>query len=153
MRIVSSLKTLLLAAGIVGLFSTFSGQALAHSSLVASLPGNEAVVSSPGTLELSFDEDVRLLRLTLVHGPSHNIEFGFEPSTAASESYSFALPALMMGAHTVNWTVIGSDSHPVNGSFSFTVSADGGEAQVQAHSHDHGHDHGAAHSHGGAHHH
>ncbi|MDO9519251.1 MAG: copper resistance protein CopC [Pseudohongiella sp.] len=134
MRIVSRIKTLLLAAGVAGLFSLFSASVLAHSSLTASSPGNQSTVVSPEKLELTFNEGVRMLRLTLVHGASHNIEFGFAPSTEATNTYSYELPMLMMGAHTVNWTVIGSDGHPVNGTFIFTVSADGEEASVQSHS-------------------
>ncbi|MBU2098512.1 MAG: copper resistance protein CopC [Gammaproteobacteria bacterium] len=140
MRIVSGIKNLLMAAAAVAALGLYSTTALAHSSMTASSPGNESVVVSPETLELTFNEGIRMLRLSLVHGASHNIEFGFQPSTETATTVSYELPMLMMGEHTVNWTVIGSDGHPVNGSFKFTVSADGEAATVQSNS-DAGHHH------------
>lgn len=140
MRIVSRIKTLLTTAFAVAAISLMSSTAFAHSSLTASSPGNQSVVQSPPKLELTFNEGVRMLRLTLVHGASHNIEFGFTPSTDTAATVSYDLPALMMGEHTVNWTVIGSDGHPVNGTFKFTVSADGEAAATQSHA-DSGHHH------------
>lgn len=140
MRIVSGIKRLFVVAGVMAVISLMSTTAMAHSSMTASSPGNQSVVTSPEALELTFNEGVRMLRLTLVHGASHNIEFGFQPSTEATNTYSYELPMLMMGAHTVNWTVIGSDGHPVNGSFTFTVSADGEAASAQSNT-DAGHHH------------
>lgn len=140
MRIVSRIKTLLMAASVIAMFGLLSGNVFAHSSMTASSPGNQAVVASPEKLELTFNEGVRMLRLSLVHGASHNIEFGFTPTTEAANTVSYELPTLMLGEHTVNWTVIGSDGHPVNGSFKFTVSADGEAATAQTNS-DAGHHH------------
>jgi methionine-rich copper-binding protein CopC len=115
------------------------GSAFAHSSLAASSPGHQAVVMSPDELMLRFNEQVRLLRVTLVHQPSHNIDFGFEASTAAQQEFSYELPMLMLGEHTVTWTVIGADGHTVSNSFSFTVSNDGAEAGMQTHQGGHQH--------------
>ena len=123
-------------AGILALAST---GALAHSSLTASLPGDAAVVASPEKLELTFNEDVRALRVTLTHGANHQIDFGFSPNTTPQATLSYELPALMNGAHTVNWTVIGTDGHTVNGSFGFNVSPDGEVATTQEHDHHHHH--------------
>ena len=121
----------------------FSAHIFAHSSLTASLPGGGSEVSSPETLELTFNEPVRLLRLTLVHGPSHNIDFGFAAQTAPHESFTYNLPTLMTGEHTVTWTVIGSDGHTVTGSFGFSVNPQAGAAEMQTHSHgEHHHHHG-----------
>jgi len=152
MKLTAVMKKLVVGAGLAGMLA-MPAAVLAHSSLTASLPGNQAVVSSPEKLELTFNEDVRMLRLTVVHGPSHNIEFGFQPSTAAAKTFSYPLPALMNGEHTVSWTVIGSDGHTVSGTYNFSVSPDGAAAQAEAHGHEHGHGHDAGHSHGGGEHH
>ncbi|MDP2285820.1 MAG: copper resistance protein CopC [Pseudohongiella sp.] len=135
MRLMSWFKSLMLAMGVFAALGMLSGPALAHSVLSASSPGDKSVVSAPEKLELTFNEAVRVLRLTLVHGASHEIDIGFTPSTEAAQMLSYELPMLMMGAHTVNWTVIGSDGHPVNGTFGFTVSADGAPAHQMMHSH------------------
>lgn len=141
MKLISVAKKLLMGAGFAGLLAVMPAMVLAHSALTASLPGNAAVVSSPEKLELTFNEDVRMLRLTLVHGAAHNIEFGFQPSTTPGTTFAYELPMLMMGEHTVSWTIVGADGHTVSGDFKFSVSADGAEAQSEAHNH------------GGAHHH
>lgn len=119
----------------------FAVQALAHSSLTASLPGNGADVVSPQQLALTFNEPVRLLRLSLVHGENHQIDFGFQAVTAAQSEFVFDLPALMVGAHTVTWTIIGSDGHTVSNSFGFTVNPQAGEAHMEHHAHDEHHHH------------
>lgn len=136
MRLKSMFKSWVLAISAVVLLGSVSGAVLAHGALSSSLPGDKAVVTAPEKLELTFNEAVRVLRLTLVHGTAHQIEFGFAPSTEPTQTLSYDLPMMMMGAHTVNWTVIGSDGHTVNGSFGFTVSADGAPAQPMMHSHE-----------------
>ena len=130
MKVLSSLKCLMMAILVI----VPMGKALAHGELSSSAPGHEAVVTSPEQLVLNFNDEVRLLRLSLVHGASHNIEFGFSPSTQAQPSFSYDLPELMMGTHTVEWTIIGSDGHTVSGTYNFVVSEGGEQAEVQEHS-------------------
>lgn len=133
MRLMFWFKSLLLTIGVFAALAALSGPAMAHGTLTASMPGDKAVVAAPEKLELTFNEAVRVLRLTLVHGANHQIEFGFAPSTEATNTLSYELPMLMMGEHTVSWTVIGSDGHTVNGSFGFTVSAEGAPAHQMQH--------------------
>jgi methionine-rich copper-binding protein CopC len=135
MRLKSWFKSLLMTIGVAAAATAFSGSALAHSVLSASMPGDKATVTAPEKLELTFNEPVRVLRLTVVHGAAHQIEFGFTPSTEPTQTLSYELPVMMMGAHTVNWTVIGADGHTVTGSFGFTVSAEGAPAHQMMHSH------------------
>lgn len=129
MKVLSWLKVLMLAVMVSGP----AVKAFAHGELSSSSPGHEAVVTTPEELVLNFSDEVRLLRLTLVHGADHNIDFGFSPSTEAQPSFSFDLPDLMLGTHTVSWTIIGSDGHTVNGTFNFVVSEGGDQAEVQEH--------------------
>lgn len=135
MRLNSWFKSLLMTIGVAAAAIAFSGSALAHTALSSSMPGDAAVVTSPEKLELTFSEPVRVLRLTVVHGAAHQIEFGFTPSTEPTQTLSYELPVMMMGAHTVSWTVIGADGHTVNGTFGFTVSAEGAPAHQMMHSH------------------
>lgn len=137
MKPLTWIKAVMLAV----VFMVPAGKALAHGELSSSSPGHEAVVVSPEQLVLNFSDDVRLLRLSLVHGASHTIDFGFSPSTGAQRSFSHELPDLMIGAHTVNWTIIGSDGHTVTGEFNFVVSDGGDQAEVQEHTHNEHHHH------------
>lgn len=136
MKSLTWLNVLLLAAVV----ALPAGKALAHGELSSSAPGHEAVVVSPEQLVLNFSDDVRLLRLSLVHGASHDIDFGFSPTTAVQRTFSHDLPDLMLGTHTVNWTIIGTDGHTVSGAFNFVVNDGGEQADVQEHTHnDHHH--------------
>lgn len=135
MKVMSWFRVLMLTAVVVAP----AGKALAHGELISSAPGHDAVVTSPEQLVLNFNEDVRLLRLTLAHGGVHDIDFDFNPSTQALRSFTYELPALMMGDHTVDWTIIGADGHTVNGSFDFVVSDSGEQAEVQENTSGHHH--------------
>lgn len=135
MKVMHWLKVLMLSAVVIAP----AGKALAHGELTSSAPGHETVVTSPEQLVLNFNDDVRLLRLALVHGASHNINFNFSPSTQVQRSFSYDLPALMMGAHKVDWTIIGSDGHTVSGTFSFVVSDSGEQPEVQENASGHHH--------------
>ncbi|MEX0738626.1 MAG: copper resistance protein CopC [Pseudohongiella sp.] len=137
MKVLSRLNALLMCAALV----IPAGKALAHGELVSSAPGHEAVVTMPEALILNFNDDVRLLRLALVHGASHNIDLGFSPSTEAKSSFTHELPELMIGAHTVDWTIIGPDGHTVSGTFNFVVSEGGEQAEVQDHTNNEHHHH------------
>lgn len=137
MNVLSWIKAVMLAV----VFAVPAGKALAHGELSSSAPGHEAVVVSPEQLVLNFSDDVRLLRLALVHGASHNIDFGFSPSTEAQRTFTHDLPDLMLGTHTVDWTIIGTDGHTVSGTFNFVVSDGGEQAEVQEHTHNEHHHH------------
>lgn len=137
MKMLSWMKALLLAAVVM----VPAAKALAHGELSSSAPGHESVVVSPEQLVLNFSDEVRLLRLALVHGASHNIDFGFSPSTEAQRTFTHDLPDLMLGTHTVNWTIIGTDGHTVSGSFNFVVSEGGEQAEVQEHTQNDHHHH------------
>ncbi|GFZ81747.1 hypothetical protein GCM10011403_26490 [Pseudohongiella nitratireducens] len=139
---------------ILALSALLSGQALAHTALSSSMPGNQSTVVAPDKLVLKFGDVVRLVDVKLVHGPRHVIDFGFQAPEVSHDEFGFALPELMMGEHTVTWTAIGPDGHTVSDSFTFTNAAEGSEEMAGmthgGHSHNGSHSHGGEqHSHGG----
>lgn len=95
--------------------------ALAHSMLVSSSPSAGAEISAPEELELTFNEPVRLLRVTISDADGQPVEFGFSPNPEAAETLSYSLPPLAVGDYTVEWTLIGADGHRVSESFGFRV--------------------------------
>lgn len=149
-RTFSTLMAILTLTGLL------SGMAQAHTALVSSVPADQAKVAAPEQLVLTFGDAVRLVDLKLVHGPRHNIDFGFKVPAAAGTEFGFALPTLMMGQHTVTWTVVGADGHTMSDSFTFTNGAEGSaempgmahgaHAQGEARSHGSAHEHHAEHS-------
>ncbi len=98
-----------------------SAQAWAHTALTSSNPAEGASLeAAPKTIEMSFTEDVKLLRVVLTQ-EENEIDIDFKPITAAAASFSVQVPELSIGTYSVSWTVLGEDSHRVNGSFSFGV--------------------------------
>ena len=106
---------------------------LAHAALSGAMPGDGAVVNEPPkTIDLSFTEEVRLLRVSISSAERGEIDTGFTPSAEAASRFAVALPALGKGAYIVNWTIMGDDSHRVEGDFAFTVDPAAAEVGAQS---------------------
>ncbi|HEY4203798.1 MAG TPA: copper resistance CopC family protein, partial [Xanthobacteraceae bacterium] len=94
--------------------------ALAHASLIASDPTNDAVLPhAPAQLTLTFNEPVEPVNVrivgsggvSLVNDIAHDgARLVFRPPQALSE-----------GAYVVSWRVISADGHPVGGAVTFFV--------------------------------
>lgn len=110
-------------SGVFGLWCMLVAGAHAHGVLTESVPEDGATVSAPETLELNFNEPVRLLRLALSDGEGEAVDFGFSPVADAREAFDYELPSLPSGEYRVNWVVIGSDGHRVEETFGFAVRA------------------------------
>ena len=112
---------------IPGLFSAgllLSGALLGHAALSGAVPADGAVLNeSTKTLDLTFNEDVRLLKVSVTGKQNQEVDIDFAPSSREARQFAVAIPALEEGSYTVNWTILGSDSHRVENSFSFTVDA------------------------------
>ena len=116
------MKKYIAAMSLLGASLFLPNALLAHAALSGAVPGDGAVVNEPPeTVDLSFNEEVRLLKMSISSAESGEIDTGFTPSPEAASRFAVALPALEEGAYTVNWTIMGSDSHRVEGSFAFTV--------------------------------
>lgn len=97
---------------------------LAHNTLTASSPADGAVLdSSPETIELSFSDGTYLDEFELLTAQGEAIELDFSPSLELSAHYSIEVPPLADGEYTVKWTVEGSDTHRLNGEFSFKLTS------------------------------
>ena len=112
-----------------------SAQAWAHTALSSSNPAEgTSLEAAPKTIEMSFTEDVKLLRVELSQG-KNEIDIDFKPVTTAAASFSVQLPELSNGTYSVSWVVLGADSHRVDDVFSFGIG-------VSAEKHtDHGQEH------------
>jgi methionine-rich copper-binding protein CopC len=113
-----------------------SGLLRAHTHLETAAPADGAVLhAAPATVELSFGEDVQLLKLDMADAAGAAQDIGFAPAAAAARSFSIPLPALAPSAYTVNWTVLGADGHRVEGHFGFTVDPNAAESAGAADAH------------------
>ncbi|MBJ3785923.1 copper resistance CopC/CopD family protein [Devosia sediminis] len=123
----------LLAPALALLLSLFAAlPALAHAQLLASNPAANALLAeSPAQLELTYNEPVTALAMTLI-GPD-GVSADITPSTTAGATLAIPLPpSLADGTHVLSWRVISTDAHPVAGSLIFSVGHVTGAAEVAA---------------------
>jgi methionine-rich copper-binding protein CopC len=116
-------KIKLLTTMLVMSTSLFTSNAiLAHTELREAMPADGSVMHvGPEHLILNFTEEVRLLQLSVTDSNSQAVEIYFRASADAKATFSVMMPELSSDAYTVQWAVMGSDSHRVEGEFSFTV--------------------------------
>lgn len=96
--------------------------AAAHSTSEATTPADGATVKDVPELSLRFDDLMRIISVTLT-SPDGDVEIeretGMNPVT---EFRAKPLEELAPGSYRFDWRGMASDGHPMQGSFSFTVS-------------------------------
>lgn len=98
--------------------------AMAHSKLQSSTPVADSTLDAvPGQIEMTFNTEIESLsNFKLFNAAGEQVETG--KATVSDDTMTGSLPPdLTNGVYTVKWTIIGSDSHSVEGEFSFTVNA------------------------------
>ncbi|MEO7744721.1 MAG: copper resistance CopC family protein [Actinomycetota bacterium] len=112
---------LLLAAGIAAAGVATAGPAGAHDELASSTPGDATTVTAPTRVVLRFGEPVLTLGLVVaVTGPGGDAGSGRPSVAGATVTQALRSPA-PPGRYTTVWRAVSSDSHPVSGTFTFTV--------------------------------
>jgi methionine-rich copper-binding protein CopC len=112
-----TIRFLIVLAMLVG-----SLTARAHSMLHASVPADGAQLpTAPAALELDFGSEVRLVALRVSGADGAPVDV--QPPSAGEPARRFTLPmpALSPQHYTVEWTVMGADTHRVSGKFGFEV--------------------------------
>jgi len=103
------------------------GTAMAHASLLRSSPAQDVVLArGPGTLQLWFSESIDLPNHPLiVYAPDGKVLATGKPQVSADDSSEMVvtLRTSAPGSYVVRWKVISADTHPVWGSFTFSVGA------------------------------
>lgn len=111
-----------------------AGPAFAHSALIGSDPRNGAVMATgPQQVNLTFSESVQagFSDVTVV-GPDGRQWQAAEPSV---DGAVVSVPVRSLGPageYTVGYRVLSADSHPVQGSISFTLTEPGPGATAPA---------------------
>ena len=120
----TSMKLVKSIAAVLILSASFlsANSLIAHTALAVAMPADGAILNEgPKEVTLRFTEAVRLLQLSLKNGTSMAVETGFKPNSSSATAFTVMMPELTAGTYTVNWAVMGADSHRVEGEFSFTV--------------------------------
>ncbi|MBU5343831.1 copper resistance CopC family protein [Caldifermentibacillus hisashii] len=107
---------------LVFVFSIFSNQVLAHTSLVDSTPKDGQVITEPiQEVILIFGtkiEQTSTLKVSTSSGDSVELNnFVIENDTMRATINQ----PLQNGLYKVDWQIIGADGHPIQGAFSFSV--------------------------------
>lgn len=98
--------------------------AMAHSKLQSSSPAADSTLDAvPEQIEMIFNTEIESLsNFKLFNAAGEQFETG--KAAVSGDTMTGALPPdLENGVYTVKWTIIGADSHSVEGEFSFTVNA------------------------------
>jgi copper resistance protein C len=118
----------------------FAGQVLAHVRLTEAVPADKAMLmQTPAKLSLTFSGPVRLTKVTLTAADNTSIAFGFMPSAAPAEQFSWALPVLESGNYQVSWVALGADGHKMRGDLAFMLHATSAPDAEPAARHSHQH--------------
>lgn len=122
MRAVLAVVALLVAAFLAG-----AGAASAHSVVLSSTPENESSIDAgPATASVTFNEAIQeqFAALTVV-GPDGNLWSRSDPSVDGA-TVSVDLGDLgPVGTYTIAYRVTSADGHPVTGTRTFELTAEG----------------------------
>ncbi|WP_247827807.1 copper resistance CopC family protein [Arthrobacter antioxidans] len=103
------------------------GAAGAHDELTGSSPAEGATVDVlPPSLELSFSSVPSGIGAQIQVLDGSGTDWADGPTEIVDRSATQPLrPGAPAGEYTVNWRVVSSDSHPIEGSFAFTTQEGG----------------------------
>jgi copper resistance protein C len=100
-------------------------QALAHPSVVGSIPKNgEVLAGAPRTLRIVFNEPVEsgFTSVKLVDSAGRGVAGEYmRPDPVDAKTIIVELPTLAAGAYKVHWSAAGRDGHRVKGELTFSV--------------------------------
>ena len=105
--------------------------AVAHTSLTATTPANDAVLgTSPALVTLRFSEPVETAfgSVRVYDGEARRVDDGRTIRPSPDELAVGVDRELPKGTYTVAWRVVSADAHPVHGAFVFHVGRPGVDA-------------------------
>ncbi len=109
---------------IVAALALCAGAAAAHPRLLAANPAAGAKVSAPAELRLGFSETLigRFSQLSLADASGHRMALGRSALTADHKQLVAAVSTrLNPGTYRLSWRVVSTDTHHVQGGYTFQV--------------------------------
>ncbi len=118
-------KILLLSLGLLVMLGIFAPSgAQAHSQLIDSNPKpDEQLTKSPQVISLTFNGTIKSNDDSIKLFDSQGKQISNKATTKAKSSshIELELDPLEPSIYVVNWSVVSPDSHPISGTFTFTV--------------------------------
>ena len=100
----------------------FGGAALAHTSLLSSLPQDGASMDeAPTQLKLVFADPVYLAKIEVRGSAGQKIELDISNQPRDVAEFVVPLPELEAGYYTIRYSMLGEDGHAMTSAISFTV--------------------------------
>lgn len=109
---------------LIMLIAPVSG-AQAHDVLESTTPGNGATVATmPDAIEMTFNNTPIAIGSEIIINDNTGKNWATGPVDILDNHVTQALkPGAPAGTFTVEWRVVSSDSHPIEGTFSFSVTS------------------------------
>ncbi|MEA5455528.1 copper resistance protein CopC [Sinomonas sp. JGH33] len=128
MRILRILARAAAAAAAAAALAMPGPAALAHDVIESTSPANGSTVAAvPAAVELTFDHTpIAIGTKVVVKDPSGTDVASGEANVVDNTVTQAIKPGAPAGLYTVTWRVVSSDSHPIEGTFTFTAQAVGG---------------------------
>lgn len=124
-----ALLTALLTALLAGVAMLSAPPAAAHDAIISSDPvdGTE-LTTSPAQITLTFNNDLSTLGGQIVVADAAGTTVASGEPVVTGPTAVLTLPTLANGAYSVTWRAVSSDSHPIEGTFAFSVADPAAEA-------------------------
>lgn len=121
------IRRILLGAALLAGLMVPAAAAQAHDVLESTQPANGSSIENiPAKIGMTFNNTPTAIGSEILVQDSHGANWAVGPveilDNQVSQEVKAGAPA---GKYTVNWRVVSSDSHPIEGSFSFIVTAGG----------------------------
>ena len=107
--------------------------AAAHDAIISSDPVDGAeLTTSPTQITLTFNNDLSTLggQILVTDADGTTVASGDPAVTGPAAVLELGDP-LANGTYTVNWRAVSSDSHPIEGTFTFTVADPAADVSVE----------------------
>lgn len=130
--IVSLLTALLAATGASALL--MAAPAAAHDAIIGSDPAPDSELTTvPTQITLTFNNDLSTLggQIVMTDSTGATVASGAPTVTGPTATLDLTDP-LANGAYSVAWRAVSSDSHPIDGTFAFTVADPANQADTPA---------------------
>jgi copper transport protein len=132
-RVLGKLLVLLVLSVLASVAAATS--ASAHATLESSLPSDgQVAASAPSAVVLRFDEQVEgalgAARVFASDGSRVDVGPTVHPGGDDTQMRVALKSGLARGTYLVDWRVVSADSHPVSGSFTFSIGARGAVAAL-----------------------
>lgn len=129
LSMLGTIAFLLLPIAVPALLPTAS----AHDTLASSSPADgDSVEQAPTTLDLTYSDDVLNLSPVVRLNDSAGNEIFAETPTVTDNTASIDLPPLPADDYEIQWRVVSSDGHPIEGTVRFTVTVGAEESGADA---------------------